>query len=100
MPARANQAEGANAALGLVEWLCLAATPTFAIMALLTGLGGSAMDGVCFSGHGAPPSGMVIMYLLMSAFHSPPWLNLIRGRADSQNPARWGPVQPSKTPSA
>jgi hypothetical protein len=28
--------EGATAALGLAEWLCLAATPTFAIMALLT----------------------------------------------------------------
>jgi hypothetical protein len=33
--------EGATAALGLAEWLCLAATPTFAITALLTGLGGS-----------------------------------------------------------
>jgi hypothetical protein len=31
--------------LGLAEWLCLAATPTFAILALLTGLlGGSLMD--------------------------------------------------------
>ena len=28
--------EGAAAALGIAKWLCLAATPTFAIMALLT----------------------------------------------------------------
>jgi len=77
--------EGATAASGLAEWLCLAATPTFAIMALLTGLGGSPMDRLCSSGHGAPPSGMVTMYLLMSAFHSPPWLNLICGPPDPQN---------------
>ena len=73
--------EGATAALGLAEWLCLAATPTFAILALLTGLlGGSPMDRLCSSGSGAPLSGMLPMYLLMSAFHSPPWLKLIFGR--------------------
>jgi len=77
--------EGATATLGLANWLCLAATPTFAIMALLTGLGGSPMDGLCSSGHGAALSGMVTMYLLMSAFHSPPWLNLLRA-ARPQNP--------------
>ena len=27
--------EGAAAALGMAKWLCLAATPTFAIMALM-----------------------------------------------------------------
>ena len=73
--------EGASAALGLAEWLCLAATPTFAILALLTGLlGGSRMDSVCSAGSWAPLSGMVPMYLLMSAFHSPPWLKLMFGR--------------------
>ncbi len=71
---------GATAALGPTERLCLAATPTFAIMALLTGLGGSPMDRLCSSGHGAPLGGMVTMYLLMSAFHSPPWLTLILRR--------------------
>jgi hypothetical protein len=30
--------EGAAAALGIAKWLCLAATPTFAIMALMTGV--------------------------------------------------------------
>lgn len=73
--------EGAGAALGIAGWLCLAATPTFAIMALLTGaLGGGPMDVLCSAGHGSPLSGMVPMYLLMSAFHSTPWLKLISGR--------------------
>jgi hypothetical protein len=72
--------EGVAAAFSLAKWLSLAATPTFAIMALLTGLGGSSMDRLCSSGHGAPLGGMVTMYLLMSAFHSPPWLTLILRR--------------------
>ena len=92
--------EGATAARGLAEWLCLAATPTFAIMALLTGLGGSPMDRLCSSGHWAPLSGMVTMYLLMSAFHSPPWLKLICGPPVTQNaPPSEGSVQPSRTQS-
>lgn len=78
--------EGTAAALGLVVWLRLAATPTYAIMALLAGLSGSPLDRLCSSGHGAPLSGMVIMYLLMSAFHSPPWLNLICGPRGPQKP--------------
>jgi hypothetical protein len=71
--------EGATAALGLVEWLCLAAAPTFAIMALLTVvLGGGPPGMLCSAAQDASPlSGMVPMYLLMSAFHSAPWLKLI-----------------------
>jgi len=50
-------------------------------MALLTGvLGGGPMDILCPAGHGSPLTGMVAMYLLMSAFHSSPWLKLICGR--------------------
>ena len=61
--------------------LCLAATPTFAVMALLTGvLGGGPMDNLCSPGHGSSLNGMVLMYLLMSGFHSSPWLKLISGR--------------------
>jgi hypothetical protein len=73
---------GNAAALGAADWLCLAAAPTFAIMALLTGvLGGGAPDVLCSVAQGASPlSGMVPMYLLMSAFHSAPWLKLIAGR--------------------
>jgi hypothetical protein len=61
------------------DWLCLAATPTFAVMALLTGLFGSGTPDIfCSAAHDASPlSGMVAMYLLMSAFHSAPWLKLI-----------------------
>jgi hypothetical protein len=72
--------EGATAALGLAEWLHLAATPTFAIMALLTALGGSPMGRLCSSERVAPLSGMVTMYILMTVFHSRPWLNLISGK--------------------
>ena len=79
----ANSAGGAGAAaaLGIAKWLRLAATPTFAIMALMTGvLGGGSMDMLCSAGHGSPLSGMVTMYLLMSAFHLAPWLKLISAR--------------------
>jgi hypothetical protein len=74
-----HEDEGGTTAFGLVEWLQLAATPTFAIMAVLTGFGGTPMDRICSSGHGAPLSGMVTMYILMTVFHSRPWLNLISG---------------------
>ena len=67
---------------GAVRWLSLAAAPTFAIMALLTGvLGGGPPDVLCSAAHDASPlSGMVPMYLLMSAFHASPWLKLISSR--------------------
>jgi hypothetical protein len=78
--ARLDSEEAAAAAVGVAKWLCLAATPTFAIMALLTCLDASPMNRLCSSGPGAPLSGMVPMYLLMSAFHLPPWLKLILGR--------------------
>ena len=67
---------------GAAGWLCLAAAPTFAIMALFTGvLGGGPQDVFCSAAQGASPmSGMVGMYLLMSAFHSAPWLKLISNR--------------------
>jgi hypothetical protein len=60
-------------------WLSLAAAPTFAAMALLTGLGGGPLDALC-SADASPLSGMALMYLLMSAFHLAPWLKLIAGR--------------------
>jgi hypothetical protein len=75
--------DGAAAvARGIADWLCLAATPTFAIMALLTGvLSGGPLDALCSAAHDASPlNGMVLMYALMSAFHSAPWLRLVRRR--------------------
>ena len=69
------------AALGAAGWLGLAAAPTFAVMALLTYVLGGDADMMCSAAHDASPlSGMVRMYLLMSAFHSAPWLKLICGR--------------------
>jgi hypothetical protein len=70
---------GDAAALRTADWLYLAAAPTFAIMALLTAvLGRGQPDILCAAvEHTSPFSGMTPMYLLMSAFHSPPWLMLI-----------------------
>jgi hypothetical protein len=76
---------GNAATLGAADWLGLAAAPTFAIMALLTGvLGGGKMAMICGTAQ-APSSigGMVPMYLLMSGFHSAPWLKLIANRRSS-----------------
>ena len=72
---------GGAAALGAADWLCLAAAPTFAIMALLTSVvGGDRLDVLCSAAHASPLGGMVPMYLLMSAFHSAPWLKLMSRR--------------------
>jgi hypothetical protein len=70
---------GTAAAFGAARFLSLAAAPTFAIMALLTGvLGGGPPDMLCATMHDMSPlSGMVPMYVLMSAFHSAPWLKLV-----------------------
>jgi hypothetical protein len=66
----------------MADWLCLAAAPTFAIMALLTSVpGGGQVTMMCSAAQdGSPLSGMALMYLLMSAFHLPPWLKLIFSR--------------------
>jgi hypothetical protein len=69
------------AAFRIAEWLSLAATPTFAIMALQTGvLDGGPAEMLCSTAHSSPLSGMVLMYLLMSVFHSSPWLKLMSCR--------------------
>jgi len=84
----ADTRESRVAAPGAADWLSLAAAPTFAMMALLTSFAGSgAPEMLCMSGSTTWLSttwlstswltGMVPMYLLMSAFHSAPWLKLI-----------------------
>jgi hypothetical protein len=64
------------------RWLSLAAAPTFAIMALLAGIHGGSMPAmICPAAQDASPlTGMVPMYLLMSAFHLGPWLRLLAHR--------------------
>ena len=75
-PAGASH-DGRAAASRLARWLGLAATPTFAIMAVLTAVLGGPADMLCSAGHGLSLGGMVPMYLLMSAFHAAAWLRLI-----------------------
>ena len=66
-----------TAPLGIADWLCLAAAPTFAVMALLSCLQGSDATMLCMGT--SPLTGMAAMYLLMSAFHLAPWLRVISG---------------------
>ena len=75
IPVQNETRRSMGAALGAGGWLGLAAAPTFAGTALLTYVLGGDADMMCSAVHGALPlSGMVPMYLLMSAFHSAPWL--------------------------
>ncbi|MBH5403134.1 hypothetical protein HZZ13_35875 [Bradyrhizobium sp. CNPSo 4010] len=78
--------DGVAAARHLARWLALAATPTFAIMAVLTAMiGGGPADMLCGAGQGSLLGGMVPMYLLMSAFHAAAWLRLIAERRGAVN---------------
>jgi hypothetical protein len=62
------------------DWLCLAAAPTFAAMALLTLMLGDGMPDMVCGAAASPLLGMAPMYVLMSAFHTAPWLRLVAGR--------------------
>jgi len=47
-------------------------------------------DIVCSAVHGASLlNGMVWMYVLMSGFHSAPWLKLLSARGDALPPITW-----------
>lgn len=70
-----------NKAVGAGRWLALAATPTFAVMALLTASSSGQDIMFCSPAHPSPLSGMTPMYLLMSLFHAPPWLKILRPSA-------------------
>ena len=88
-----NEGKHAYRVPGSADWISLAAAPTFAVMALLQGgLGGGQPEMLCSAAHdGSPLSGMVPMYLLMSAFHSAPWLKLISRRRATDS---FRPIQP------
>jgi hypothetical protein len=66
-----------------VRLLSLAAAPTFAVMALLTGPLGPP-DALCTATPHTSSvlNGMAAMYALMSAFHSAPWLKLVSNRCN------------------
>ena len=73
----------AHPALSAADWISLAVTPTFAFMALLAVFGGGRPDMLCSAQQDASLlSGMVPMYLLMSAFHSAAWVKLISRRRE------------------
>jgi hypothetical protein len=72
---RGGRAEGS---IDPDNWLSLAATPTFVSMALLTSLTGNPTGSLCAPGPSGWLSEMTLMYVLMSLFHSPPWLRLAR----------------------
>lgn len=69
----------AGPAFSAANFLSFAASPTFVIMALVTHLS-SASPLVCSVLDSFPLDGMVLMYLLMSVFHSTPWVKLVLGR--------------------
>jgi len=63
----------------LADWLSLAAAPTFAMMAVVTGILDSSTHhmGCSAAMHMSPLTGMIPMYTLMSAFHFTPWMKLV-----------------------
>jgi hypothetical protein len=77
-----TRAGGIFAARALAGWLCLAATPTFALMALATMLlDAGPMATMCAGDMGGwSLGGMAPMYLLMAAFHLGPWLEMASSR--------------------
>jgi hypothetical protein len=76
-----ERAGGGHTAPGAAVWVCLAASPTFAMMGLWTGIFSGQPDGLCKAMQGSSPiSGMTLMYALMSVFHAAPWWRLISDR--------------------
>jgi hypothetical protein len=93
---------GPEARLRAGDCLCLAATPIFGIMTLLSVIAsGSAPDVLCSAAqHISWLGGMAPMYALMSAFHAAPWLRLMGGRGDAQPTRPWKASRPGSRPAA
>ncbi len=84
----AREARLATVVLAAAEWLCLAAAPTFAALALVSVFLGGGPPMVCSTGVDASSMrGMTVMYLLMSAFHATPWLRLIARLGNTSDPS-------------
>jgi hypothetical protein len=66
-------------------WPALAAAPMFAVMAIVSTLPGDAGLGMICGAAPLSLSGMAPMYLLMSLFHSAPWLELIASRLNRKS---------------
>lgn len=76
------------AASSAARLLSLAATPTFAVMAIWAGLiePQHAIIRIAMQ-HASLVDGMALMYALMSIFHAAPWLKwLFRQRSEGSNP--------------
>lgn len=67
-------------------WLGLAASPTFAFMALVSVTDAHEMA-TCLPAEVPAVNGMAVMYLLMSLFHAPHWLKLAAGTGPFQIPS-------------
>ncbi|WDZ80523.1 hypothetical protein PWG15_22335 (plasmid) [Ensifer adhaerens] len=68
-----------TAARRAADGLALAASPTFALMALSVGAWGTDVGQMLCAGEpGLQIGGMAAMYVLMSVFHLAPWLRLVQ----------------------
>jgi len=77
-------------AVRVADALALAASPTFAMMALLTAVMGGGSSGMLgMTTHASRVSCMATMYLLMSAFHASAWLKLIGAGRVRKSPVFW-----------
>ena len=77
-----------RAMLGVADWIALAAAPTFTVLVIFTFvLEAGPPDMLCSTTqHASPLNGMAVMYVLMSVFHSTPWLRLVSMRSSSVLP--------------
>ncbi len=67
-------------ACGAAGWLGLAASPTFALMALMAANHAPSIALCSLGSSILPIDGMTTMYVLMSLFHLSPWLKFASGR--------------------
>jgi len=84
-----NAGDGCKAAGSpAASLLVLAATPTFAVMALWSTAAGGPAEMICNGGSAFCPNGMAAMYALMSVFHVSPWLTLLSNWRNDEGKAR------------